>query len=212
VPTKPSATVCDIYASSRCCAHAAIDIVGQYRADDHKDQHEGRGDETDRLGLVPGEPYRLHIAGAEHEIEEERAAEHGVHQRRAQDGQRHVVPDLTRRILESCNLRLVLLEDEAVHGARADDQADATRKPMMKKMRQTQATKSSGVISDLTRIPEPNPKMRPERYSEPDPRAPEGAVLGACRLLGHPRRGGTQFGAEADAVSTLLIGLTPTYD
>ena len=43
----------------------------------------------------------------------------------------------------------------------------ATRKPTKKKMRQPQAMKSSGVISDLTKITEPKPSSSPIGIAKP---------------------------------------------
>ena len=43
----------------------------------------------------------------------------------------------------------------------------ATRKPTKKKMRQPQAVKSSGVISDLTKITEPKPSSSPIGMAKP---------------------------------------------
>src|SRR5262249_38319717 len=54
----------------------------------------------------------------------EGAAEHGVHQRRAQDRQRHFTPHLACRMVENVAARLMLLEHETVHRARSDDDAD----------------------------------------------------------------------------------------
>ena len=43
----------------------------------------------------------------------------------------------------------------------------ATRKPTKKKMRQPQAVKSSGVISDFTKITEPKPSNSPIGMAKP---------------------------------------------
>ena len=50
-------------------------------------------------GIGSGEADGLHVARAEHEVEEERAAEHRIHQRGAKDCQRHVAPNLPRGVL-----------------------------------------------------------------------------------------------------------------
>src|SRR5262249_44493656 len=53
---------------------AAINEVGEQRADDHKHQHERSRDQADDLGLISCETDRLHVARAENEVEEEGAA------------------------------------------------------------------------------------------------------------------------------------------
>ena len=113
--------------------------------------------------------------------------------------QRHVAPDLTGGIFENRALRLVLLEDEAVLGARADDEADDRHQ----KADDEQDAPAPGreILRRHQRLDEDHraeAEQQPDRDREPDPGAPEGAVLRSRRLFDHPGRGGAELGAETD--------------
>src|SRR6185312_13875427 len=60
---------------------SAVDDVGQQSADDHEYKHETSGDQADQLGHRADVTHRFHVAGAENEIEKERAPEHRIDQR-----------------------------------------------------------------------------------------------------------------------------------
>ena len=107
-----------------------------------------------------------------------------------------------RRISQNRDLALVLLEHEAVHGAGADDEADD--RPEKAHDEEDAPAPVGELLRRHQRLDEDHraeAEQQPNRNGEPDPGAPEGAEFRARRLLDHPGRGGTELGAEADALA-----------
>src|SRR5580700_3135590 len=108
---------------------------------------------------------------------------------------------------ENRAVRLVLLEDEALLGARPDDEADDRHQEADEK--QDAPAPGRKTLRRHQRFDEDHraePEQQPDRDREPDPGAPEGAILRSRRLLDHPGRGGAELGAEADPL------YQPEYD